>query len=153
MFVHAWPVWANFVLLVVILAVKWLGIKYLEKTQGIQSLFAGKGWAATAILNAGLNALATFVVFFLLAGLKWALLFTVIDFIINYLTSYFQQHKKLPTLTTAKVSTAEGWWADVKSWFAGLNLVSYLSMASSMISLAGGGSILSTLFKDIVAKL
>jgi hypothetical protein len=153
MFVHAWPIWANFVLLVAILAGKWLAVKYLEKTQGVQGLFAGKGWAATAVLNAGLNAIATFVIFFLLAGLKWAIVFALIDFAINYLTSYYQQRKKLPTLTTAKVSTAQGWWADVKSWFAGLNLASYLTMASTVVSLASGDSIFTTIFKDIVAKL
>jgi hypothetical protein len=153
MFVHAWPVWANFVLLVAILFAKWLAVKYIEKTQGVQSLFTGKGWAATAILNAGLNAVATFVVFWLLASMKWAIAFAVIDFVINYLVSYYQQKKTLPSLTTAKVSTAASWWADVKSWFASLNLASYITMASSVISLASGSSIFSTVLKDIIAKL
>lgn len=153
MFVHAWPVWANFVLLVAILAGKWLGVKYLEKTPGIQGFFVGKGWAATANLNAGLNAVATFVIFLLLAGLKWAIVFALIDFAINYLMSYYQQRHKLPTLTTSNVSTAQGWWADVKSWFAGLNLASYLTMASTVVSLASGNSIFSTILKAIGSKL
>lgn len=153
MFVHAWPVWANFALLVAILVIKWLGVKYLEKTPGIQGFFDGKGWAATANLNAGLNALATLVIFFLLTGLKWAIIFALVDFAVNYLTSYYQQRKKLPSLTAAKISTAEGWWADVKSWFAGLNAASYVTMASTVVSLASGNSIFTTVFKDIVGKL
>lgn len=153
MFVHAWPVWANFVLLLAILAGKWLGIKYLEKTPGIQGLFVGKGWAATANMNAGLNAAATFVIFFLLAGLKWAIVFAVIDFVINYLTSYYQQRHRMITLTTSNVSTAKEWWIDVKSWFAGLNLASYLTMASTVVSVASGNSIFSTILKAIGSKL
>jgi hypothetical protein len=150
MFVHSWPVWANFVLLVAILLGKWFAVKYIEKTQGVASLFAGKGWVATAVLNAGLNAVATFVIFWLLASTKWAIAFAVIDFVINYLVSYYQQKKTLPTLTTAKMSTAAAWWADVKSWFTSLNAASYVTMASSVISLASGSSIFSTVFNAIV---
>jgi hypothetical protein len=117
----------------------------------VASLFAGKGWAGTAILNAGLNAVATFLVFWLLASSKWAVAFALIDFTINYLVSYYQQKKKLPSLTTAKVSIVSSWWADVKSWFTGLNAASYITMASSVISLASGGSIFSTVLKAVLA--
>lgn len=153
MFVHDWPVWANFLILVLILAAKWLAVKWIEKTPGVASYFSGKGWAGTAILNAGLNAAATFVIFWLLATTKWAIVFAVIDFAINYLVSYYQQKGKLPSVTTSKVASVSTWWDDVKSWFTALPVASYITMASTVISLASGSSIWSTVLKAIASKL
>jgi len=150
MFVHAWPLWANLGILIVLLMTKWLGIKYVEKTAAYRQLIVGKGWMATASLTAGVNALVMFVLLFLWVGTGWGLVLALVDGAIHWLLGYWQKKHQLPTLSAGNVSTGMLWWSEVKSWVSAIHVGTYVTIAGWVMSYGlGHSSSIGTVFSLI----
>ena len=152
MFVHGWPVWANFVILALILVAKWLLIKWVEKSPFYTTKMVGKTWLATAAVVAGLNAIVTFLLLFMFVGTGWALVLGLIDGAVHWLVTYYQRKKKLPTISLSNAAVATTWWTDIKSWFSALPLTTELSIAGWVTTFGLGHSTsISSLFSAILA--
>lgn len=134
MFFH-FPIWANWLFLVLALVVKYIVVDQIEKTAWYNTTTSGKTWMPQVLIVAGLNAIVTIGILFFLVGLFWAIVLGFIDFAIHFLVGYWKQKHKLPTVSAGNVVVAKGWFKKLLSYAGAIHVTSYLGIASSVMGL------------------
>lgn len=120
------PFWGVVVLLAALLVAKHFAIGLVEKTQFYLTRVQGQGWMGALNTVAGLNGLASAAIFFLPAGLSWAVTLAFLDAAIHWLVGYYKIKHKLPTVSSGNVATAV-------SWLSVIHGSTYISMISYVV--------------------
>jgi hypothetical protein len=135
MFFTALPVWANLLILAVLLVVKYFAINAIEKTTYYTSRMAsGVGWMAANNIIAGLNAVVTFLILLIPAGLAWSIILGIGDGLLHWLIGYWKVKKMWPKISASNVADGEAYAKKAAGWVMAIHASSYLTLASYVTS-------------------
>ena len=123
------PAWGAIAALAIVLIAKYFLIAKIEKSPFYAAQVTGKGWMATLLIISGLNAIVTGALLLLVTGLFWAVVITILDFALHFLTGYYKIKKALPKIDAGNVDEAKSWFASATKWIAALHGTSYISIA------------------------